>query len=62
MTLIPLYQLNNFDRRQAPGAARISPIDSQSVARRQPVGVADIEQFKRRAVRGETRHHRAGNE
>jgi hypothetical protein len=47
MTLIPLYQLNNSDRRQAPGIARISPIDSQSVARRQPVGVADVEQFKR---------------
>jgi len=47
MTLIPLYQLNNSDRWQAPGAARISPIDSQSGARRQQVGVADVEQFKR---------------
>jgi hypothetical protein len=47
MILIPLYQLTNLDRRQAPGVARISPIDPQSVARRQPVGVADGEQFKR---------------
>jgi hypothetical protein len=62
MILIPLYQLNKSDRRQAPGFARISPIYPQSVARRQPVGVADVKQFKRRAVRGETGHHRAGNE
>jgi hypothetical protein len=47
MILIPLYQLNKSDRRQAPGVARISPIHPQSVARRQPVGVADVEQFKR---------------
>jgi len=47
MTLIPLYQLNKSDRRQAPGVACISTIYPQSVARRQPVGVADVEQFKR---------------
>jgi hypothetical protein len=48
MTLIPLYQLNKSDRRQAPGVAPpISKTYPQSVARRQPVGVADVEQFKR---------------
>jgi hypothetical protein len=38
---------NNSDRRPASGVTRISPIDSQNVARQQPVGVADVEQFKR---------------
>jgi hypothetical protein len=47
MIFIPLYQLTNLDRRQTPAVAHTSPIDSQSIARRQPVGVADIEQFKR---------------
>jgi hypothetical protein len=36
-----------LDRRQRPGFTRISPIDAQSVARRQTVGVADVEQFER---------------
>jgi hypothetical protein len=47
MILIPLYQLTNSDRPQAPGVASISAIYPQSVARRQPVGVTDVEQFKR---------------